>query len=173
MARVKKSQVISTLLILVLAAMVPLANATDYWDDYIPTGEARSMMIDLQGGQKVSGSFNITGPGHQVKFWIRDPTGAIILDSGTVISPMNFEFTASKGGTYVLNFDNSEWSNYKHVYLGYDVSAPPVLGLDPIVFMGVVLVVGIVLAILAFAFYRRSHIRRRATQSPPPPPAPQ
>lgn len=169
----KKSQVISTLMILVLAAMVPLANATDYWDTYIPAGGARAVTIDLQGGQKVSGSFNITGPGHQVKFWIRDPTGAIILDSGTVISPMNFEFTASTGGTYVLNFDNSEWSNYKHVYLGYDVSTPPVLGLDPMVLIGVALVIGIVLAILGFAFYRRSHTRREATQSPPPPPAPQ
>lgn len=168
-----QKRTIAVLMILVLATVFSLANATDYWDTYIPAGGTRAMTIDLQGGQKVSGSFNITGPGHQVKFWIRDPTGAIILDSGTVISPMNFEFTASKGGTYVLNFDNSEWSNYKHVYLGYDVSAPPVLGLDPIVFMGVVLVVGIVLAILAFAFYRRSHIRRRATQSPPPPPAPQ
>jgi hypothetical protein len=131
------------------------------------------MTIDLQDGQRVSGSFNITGSGHQVKFWIRDPTGAIILDSGTVISPVNFEFTASKGGTYVLNFDNSEWSYAKHVYLGYDVSAPPVLGLDPMVFIGVIVVIGIVLAILAFAFYRRSHTRREATQSPPPPPAPQ
>lgn len=169
----KKSQVISALMILVLAVTVSLANATDYWDTYIPAGGTRAMTIDFQGGQKVSGSFNITGPGHQVKFWIRDPTGAIILDSGTVISPMNFEFTASKGGTYVLNFDNSEWNNYKHVYLSYDVSATPVLGLDPIFFMGVVLVVGIVLAILAFAFYRRSHTRREATQLPPPPPAPQ
>jgi len=160
-------------MILVLAVMVSLANATDYWDTSIPAGDTRTMTIDLQGGQKVSGSFNITGLGHQVKFWIRDPTGAIILDSGTVISPMNFEFTAGKGGTYVLNFDNTYWDNYKHVYLGYDVSATPILGLDPMVFIGVVLVIGIVLAILAFALYRRSHTRRKATQSPPPPPAPQ
>ena len=86
---------------------------------------------------------------------------------------MNFEFTASKGGTYVLNFDNSEWSYAKHVYLGYDVSAPPVLGLDPMVFIGLIVVIGIVLAILAFVFYRRSQTRREVTQSPPPPPAPQ
>lgn len=67
-------------MILVSAAMVQLANATDYWDDYIPAGEARSMTIDLQGGQTVSGSFSITGPGHQVKFWVRDPTARASAD---------------------------------------------------------------------------------------------
>jgi hypothetical protein len=168
-----QKRTIIALMILVLAVIVSSANGTDYWDTGIPAGGTRTMTVDLQGGQTVSGLFNITGSGHQVKFWVRDPTGAIILDSGTVISPVNFEFTAGKGGTYVLNFDNSEWGYQKHVFLGYDVSAQPILGLDPIVFIGLVLAVGIVLAILAFAFYRRSHTQREATQSPPPPPTPQ
>ncbi len=49
-----------------------------------------------------------------------------------------------------------------------------ILEIDPLVLIGVVLAIGIVLAVLAFVFYRRSFARREATQPPlRPPPAPQ
>jgi hypothetical protein len=48
------------------------------------------------------------------------------------------------------------------------------LDIDPLVLMGIVLAIGIALAVLAFLFYRRSFARREATQPPPrPPPTPQ
>jgi len=49
-----------------------------------------------------------------------------------------------------------------------------ILGIDPLVLVGIVLVIGIALAILAFVYYRRSFARREATQQPPrPSPRPQ
>jgi len=63
-----QKRTIAFLMILVLGVMVSLANATDYLDTGIPAGHMDTMTIDLQDGQRVSGSFNITGSGHQVKF---------------------------------------------------------------------------------------------------------
>jgi hypothetical protein len=104
------------------------------------------------------------------------------LEALTIIEPsfpagVGPDYTSYNGGfgrgirNYALN---SSVLAYIVTYIGKVYGArAPILGLDPIVFIGVVLVVGIFLAILAFAFYRRSHTRREATQSPPPPPAPQ
>lgn len=160
---------------IIFASMFSLTNASTVEHVSVRSGEQETITINLQAKQTVTGSFNVSGSGRDdvIDFWVRDPNGVIILDSGTVADGENFTFTADNNGEYILNFENNVEYN-KHIDLEYDVSSPSIidviptqiLGVDPIVFSVLVIAIGAVLAILAFAFYRRSHARRGTIQSP-------
>lgn len=155
-------------LTIVFASMFSLVNASTIEHVLVRSGQQETLTINLQPKQTVTGSFNISGVGRDdmVDFWVRDPNGAIILNSGTVADGENFTFTASSDGEYVLNFQNNVEYN-KNVDLEYSVSSPPILGFDPVVFSVIVIAIGIVLAIVGFAVYR-NHAKRRTPQIPPP-----
>ena len=87
----------------------------------VSAGEEVVKTVDLHEGGVVSGRVNVVGgQSNEIKFYITDPDGTIIVwfeNAGAT----NFGFTASKTGTYSLHFDNtlSEWD--KTVSLNYEV----------------------------------------------------
>jgi hypothetical protein len=151
-------------MIFILVTVSSLANAATVEDTYVDPNSTATITINLQSGQRVSGSFDVLGGANMgVGFWVRDPAGTIILNPGTVYHVGSFAFTAANDGAYVLSFGNSFSSGRRYVHVAYDVGSPPLFGIDPVVFMVMILVVGTVLAILGFAFYRR-RARRRTNQ---------
>lgn len=161
--------VVFFLLAIVFASMFSLVNASTVEHIHVRSGEQMTLTINLQARQTVTGSFNVSGTGRDdmVDFWVRDPHGAIILNSGTVTNGENFTLTASSDGEYVLNFQNNVVNN-KNVDLEYSVSSPPILGFDPIVFSGMVIAIVVILAIVGFAVHR-NYAKRSIFQIPPPP----
>jgi len=171
-----KTILIITLLVsmMIFASMFSLTNASTVEQVFYIGDESKTLTLNLQAKQTVTGSFNITGEGRydaSVDFSVIDPNEVALIDT-IVWNEYNFTFKAFTDGEHKLIFDN--YGGYsKYIELAYDVSSPSILdvpiqilGVDPMVFSGIVIVIGTVLAILAFAFYRRSHARRRTTQSP-------
>jgi len=157
---------LGTILIFSLGLMPANASTTTTFS--LRSGKQSTITINLQDKQTVAGSFNISGSGHAIDFWVRDPKGNIILDSGTVTNGENFSlFTGNVNGEYVLNFQNNGASSIG-INLEYNVSSPPIFGVDPLVFIVLAISIGIILVIVGFAFYRRSRARRTNTQPPPP-----
>ena len=149
---------------MIFASTLSLVNASTVEHIFVRSGQQETLTINLQAKQTVTGSFNVSGAGRDdmVDFWVRDPNGAIILNSGTVSNGADFTFTASSDGEYVLNFQNNVEYN-KSIDLKYSVSSPPILGFDPIVFSGIAIAVGVVLAIVGFTVYK-NRARRRIPQ---------
>jgi len=167
-----RNKIVELTLIVIVLASVPLfalANASSIEQTHVNSGAISTIALNLQSKQRVTGSFNISSGNSRDKnidFSVRDPLGAIILDSGRVVRGENFSFTAENDGEYTLTFDNSFSGTRKNIQLEYDVSSPPILGFDPIVFSGIVIATGVVLAIIGFAVYR-NQAKRRTTQIPP------
>ena len=155
---------------IIFASMFSLVNALTVEHIYFRGGvEQKALTINLQARQTVIGSFNISGyrQNDMVDFWVRDPLGTIILNSGTVSHGENFTFTASSDGEYVLNFQCNVGTRTT-VDLEYSVGSSPILGIDPVVFSGIAIAIGVVLAIVGFGVYR-NRAKRSTTQIPPPP----
>jgi hypothetical protein len=128
--------------------------------------------FNLSGGQKFTGSLSISGGGNDIDFWVTDPQGTRILDSGRVTQGKTFEFTAQASGAYTLHFGNTfSWFTGKTVYLTYDVGLPTVSGIDVgllLTIIGVVLILLLVIVGLAISVHRRGKTAK--TNQPPPPP---
>lgn len=155
-------------LAMVFAQMFSLVNASTLEHVSVRSGQQGTLTINLQAMQTVTGSFNVSGgTPRMIDFWVRDPDGVIILNSGTVSNSESFSFTASSNGEYILNFQNNVQST-KTIYLEYSVSPPPILEFDPLVSSDIVIAMGVVLAIVGFAFYRKSHARRTNARLPSP-----
>lgn len=117
-------KLISVILIcLVCSSMFSMVKATTVENILVRDGEQETLTITLQANQKVIGEFNITGSREDlIDFWVRDPNGNIVLDSGTVANGENFTFTANTDGEYVLNFKNNLSYN-KYIDLEYDIES--------------------------------------------------
>jgi len=128
--------------------------------------------FNLNTGQKFTGSLSISGGGNDIDFWVTDPQGTKILDSGRVTQGKTFEFTAQASGAYTLHFGNTfSWFTGKTVYLTYDVGLPTVSGIDVgflLTIIGVILILLLVIVALAISVHRRG--RTAKTNQPPPPP---
>jgi hypothetical protein len=164
-------------IILIFNLGFSLANASTTKSFSVRVGNQATVVINLQSGQAVAGSFNITGAGTDdiVSFWVRNPMGETILDSGAVANGENFTFAADINGEYVLNFENNAAYN-KHIDLVYDVTSSSIIqgwGVDPIVFIVLAIVMGVVVvAVIGVAIYRSSQARRTNTQLSNQPAAP-
>ncbi len=122
-------------LFLILALIFPITNAITVGVHYVVAGGVETATINCQANEVVSGSFNISSGSatdDAIIFSVRDPVGAIILNSGTVVGGENFSFTTDYDGTYTLTFDNSIGSYTKHIQLEYNVSSPTVPEMTPL-----------------------------------------
>jgi hypothetical protein len=64
-----------------------------------------------------------------------------------------FKFTAPVSGLYHVGVSNrSEWTYY--LDYSYTISPAPILGLDPVVLIGIVIAVGAILELATFFRYR-------------------
>jgi hypothetical protein len=153
-------------IVLIFAPMFSLVNASTVGNLLIESGQQETLTINLQAKQIVTGSFNVTGLGsalapNAIDFWVIDPNGAMILNSGTVLDGENFTFTASSEGEYILNFQNN--AGYRmYVVYEYSEGSTPIPEFDPLVFSGWVIIIVAVSAIIGFVVYG-TYAKRRAT----------
>lgn len=150
-------------MILLSVAMFSLANAADVEVVHVNALSTETLVFTLKNGQRFSGSLAISGgSGNDIDFWVTDPVGATIVNLGRVSQGNSFEFTANKDGAYTLHFGNTfSLFSSKIVNLTYDIRAPLIFGLDPYMFIGIVLVVLILVGVLVAIAYRQG---RKATQ---------
>lgn len=113
----------------------------------VPNLQNITRAIELEDGDSVAGNFTVSGGSGDVNFYVKDPNGTEIMrfDRTTGIS---FSFSATKTGTYIMNFDNRfSLLTSKTVTLDYAVKSA-VLGIPQdtlLLLLGVVaLVVGAV-----------------------------
>lgn len=174
---IKKSLLVFAMVtILCMVILTSIAYATQTESTTVNAGEQRIMTFNLNEGDKFSGSLSITGGGgNDVDFWVTDPNGNTIVNSGRVSQGRTFDFTAQRNGAYSLHLDNgfSIFSS-KYVSVSYDIQresipiAPNVTIPVDTVFYLILAVVAIV--ILAFIGLGISVIMRRNRNRPPNPP---
>jgi hypothetical protein len=110
------------------------------------------LSFDLQSGQTVRGSY-IVDPinGNKQTFCvIIDPNGNEMISSPTNYeydrNKATFSFTANINGRYYLSISIDDiWNHY--IDYEYSISSPPILGVDRTVLTGVVITIGVVLAL--------------------------
>ncbi len=84
----------------------------------IPIGDRATRTVNLNDGDKVSG--HITVIPASINFSTSDPDDIIILNYANV-TQKDFQFTASKTGTYTFRFENLFSEKTKSLTLHYDV----------------------------------------------------
>jgi ribosomal protein L40E len=126
-----------------------------------------TLTFNLNEGQKFSGSLSITGGSdNDINFWITDPFGNRIVDSGRVSGGRSFEFTTIGDGAYTLHFDNTLWLTTKTLTLTYEVTAQETPDTSiPTIILGLVILT-VVLSAVAVAYYaiKMSSSRREKIQ---------
>jgi hypothetical protein len=100
-------------------------NAATAQNCNAPAGSQCTLTFNLNNGDKVSGSVQITGGGaNDVNFFVTNPSGAQIYNAGRVNSGTSFSFTADASGAYILHFDNGfSLLSAKQVTVSYDVNS--------------------------------------------------
>jgi hypothetical protein len=116
----------------------------------------RYLVFDLQRGQTVTGSCAVQDY-NDTSCVIIDPNGNQMVSSPTDYefdrNKTTFYFTADINGRYYLAITISDiWNHY--INYEYSITAPPILGLDPLVLIGLVIAVGAILELAVFFRYR-------------------
>lgn len=164
---------ITTILFLVVASS--FANASNVETVQVDPLTTKMIIFNLSSGQKFTGSLAISGgSGNDIDFWVTDPQGTKIFDSGRVSQGKTFDFTAQSSGAYTFHFGNTfSWFSSKTVNLTYDVGLPTIGGVDLgtlLIIIGVVVILLIVIVALAVALHHR---KRTAETNQTPPSSPQ
>jgi hypothetical protein len=115
------------------------------------------LSFDLKNGQTVKGSYTIAGS-NKTYCYILTPNGDEMSASPSYYrysygTYATFSFTADMNGQYYFCISNMPMATFKIKY-SYSISAPPILGLDPVVLIGLVIAVGVILELIVFLKYR-------------------
>ncbi|KAG2478122.1 MAG: conserved exported protein of unknown function [Nitrosopumilales archaeon] len=104
-------------------SQIPLPLGTTRVEEFtVSPGEVRILTINLKSGDRVGGSFAISGGNNDVNFWVADPAGRFIISKQGVTGGKDFSFTASREGLHHINYDNSfSIITSKYVSLSYTV----------------------------------------------------
>jgi len=73
----------------------------------------------LEKGDRTEGGFTVSGGNEEVKFYIKNPSGAIIYDAGIVKTRLSRGFTAGYSGIYSLYFENLEPLSDKRIHVRF------------------------------------------------------
>jgi len=73
----------------------------------------------LQEGDRTEGGFTVSGGNEEVRFYIENPSGAIIYDAGIVKTRLSRGFTAEDSGVYSLYFENLEPLSDKVIHIRF------------------------------------------------------
>jgi len=65
----------------------------------------------LEEGDRTEGGFTVSGGNEEVRFYIENPSGAIIYDAGIVKTRFSRGFTAGVSGIYSFYFENLDLSD--------------------------------------------------------------
>jgi hypothetical protein len=114
------------------------------------------LSFDLQRGQTVKGSYTVQGY-NDTFCVIIDPNGNEMVSSPTDYeydrNKATFSFTADINGRYYLSISIIDiWNHY--IDYEYSISSQPILGLDPMVLIGLVVAVGVILELIVFLRYK-------------------
>jgi hypothetical protein len=152
------------ILVVTLAIVLPLGfsihstSVTNSVNTISTSG--RAIVFDLQRGQTVTGWLNYyTSEPNIQGSWYRvvDPNGnglnelnseGVYLDAegnhGT------FTFIAKIAGEWSIEVSTSSKPYGGNLYYSYSINSPPILGLDRVMLIGIVVVVGVILELILF-----------------------
>jgi len=99
--------------------------------DYDVEGGATLILSSgyLEKGDRTEGGFTVSGGNEEVKFYIKNPSGATIHDAGIVKSQYDCGFTAQETGIYSFYFENLETLNNKQIRPNWRSPYEPMLNL--------------------------------------------
>jgi hypothetical protein len=109
--------------------MTSVVNASQVLTVEVPPKLVASRIINLDAGDKFTGSLSIFGGtgqlAGQIACSVDDPTGQLfeIFEHGIVSWGGSFEFTANKSGAYTFYFANPDQQDSRTVTLSYDVAS--------------------------------------------------
>jgi hypothetical protein len=162
--------------ILLLTLVVLSAYAAEVITVDIPPHLVANRVINLDSGDKFTGSVSIFGGtgdlAGQIACFVDDPAGQgiEIFAHGIVKWGGSFEFTANKSGAYTFYFANPDTQGSRTVTLSYDVVGPSFFSW----FIGsgyFWAVIGLIILVFALAGLRVGLTRRRRTSNAQPPPS--
>lgn len=73
----------------------------------------------LEEGDRTEGGFTVSGGNEEVRFYIENPSGAIIYDAGIVKTRLSTGFTAGVSGIYSFYFENLEPLSDKVIHANF------------------------------------------------------
>ena len=126
---------------------------------------SRALTFDLQTGQSVNGWLDYTGEKHGAWFLIGDPDGNEIGSRTSEGNRGTFMFTATIDGQYFIDIykDNI---GLEYIQYSYSISTSSILGVDRTVLTGIVMAVGVVLALtIAVWDLRGTRMKKKTSQS--------
>jgi len=123
----------------------------------VPPLQEITRILELKEGEIVSGSITVSGgSGNDINFYVTNPKGDIILRYDRT-TDVDFSFTATISGTYIMHFDNSfSIISSKTITLSYSIKTS-ILGVPQDVFLlFLVLVIALIAIVSIIVVLRRS-----------------
>lgn len=81
-----------------------------------------SMTVNMNSGAIFEGYLTVRGGNDDIRFYIKDSYGNVVLDKNRVQGRYDFSYQATTEGFHTIYFDNSfSWITSKEVYLHYRV----------------------------------------------------
>lgn len=83
------------------------ASPVVLYDDHsflVNNGETKYAVVALEAGDRLTGSFTVTGG--NIDFWVKDPFGFVVLRVDSDVSSEEFALVAATDGDYRLYFYN-------------------------------------------------------------------
>jgi len=81
-----------------------------------------TITINMRAGAVLEGYLTVRGGNDDIRFYIEDSYGTMLLDKNRVQGRFDFSFTASTAGFHTMFFDNSfSWITSKQVFIHYRV----------------------------------------------------
>ncbi len=87
----------------------PIGQIVPYQDRNftVSPGQQYTISIDLRQGAVIEGYLTVIGGNNDVRFYIKDSYGNIVLDKNRVTDRYDFSYTAASAGFHTMYFDNS------------------------------------------------------------------
>jgi hypothetical protein len=164
------------ILILVVVALLSLANAATVATINVDGNGENTLMVNLNSGERLSCTITIVvrynaSADPTIDFWMTNPTGTPLMMPTGLWGGRTYMFTADIDGAYTLHFGNT-FSNYsKNVTVSYDVAPPLIFGLEPpffytVAFAGVVVIALVLLLEIRHTVRRRRNARKNEDNAP-------
>ena len=118
--RLFQSECIAVILFFTL--LIASVGATETLTIQVAPYGGTSNYVNLNSGDKFSGSFSVNGGDGGIAYMVYNPVGQIVTSTnGIVYTGGGIVFTADLSGTYRLAFYNGQTTASKVVVLSYDV----------------------------------------------------
>jgi len=155
MIRLKKEPVRFLFIVIVLAILVQLADATAI-SFTVPKGEERAKSISLVVEDHVLVKFTVVGQTEStLDFNITDPNGDVKVEYSKVPT-VSYAFVCDEAGEYVLHFSNTDTSEDKLVTLDYEIQHY-IFGIPQMLFLTIIIVLVCMGAVATFILMGKPH----------------